>query len=97
MNIGAVGDVEEQSLAVEFEVGTAWPFGDLKAVAASPDVVRLPGDHLSFGLSLDGSELVLLPFDPGHTLHDGQTDKLVVKALRCSDTDAAHRRVDPDV
>src|SRR6266508_4777231 len=92
-----VRDVQEQSFAVEVEVRAAWPFNSFEAVAASPDVVRLPRDHFSFGLPLDGLEFVALALDPRQALHDGQANVVVVEALRGSNANAAHRRVHADV
>jgi len=94
---GLPRDVEEQPVAVGFDVCMAGASDDLEPMAASADVVRLRRDHLSFGLPLGGLELVALALDPRQALHDGQTDVLVVELGRGGHTNPAHWRVDADV
>src|SRR4051812_281452 len=75
----------------------ARPFYDLEAIAASPDVVGLTGDHFPFGLSLDSLELIALALDPRQASHDGEANVVVVKPAWGSHSDATHRWVDADV
>jgi hypothetical protein len=79
------------------DLASAGSFDDDKAMTDSPDVVGLPGDHLTHGLPLGVLELLALPPDPRQSLNDRQADLLVIEASGSCHADAADRRIHPDV
>jgi hypothetical protein len=95
--IRTLGDVEQQTVVIDLNMGAAWPLDDPEPETGTPDIVGLARNHLSLRLADGVLQLLLLLLDPRQALDNGEPDSFLVEPTWRGHPDTADGRVDADV
>jgi hypothetical protein len=95
--IGTLGDVEQETLSVNFDVRSSVALDDVQPVPRAPDVVRLAGHHLADRLALGRPQLLLVLLDPWESVYYREAHLIVVELLGGGNPHPTHGRIDADV